>query len=463
MSLTKQNIKLNIQGVYMKLVKMSLAAALLVGANAFAIDNIKVSGNAALNYETYGQTGDQKADTFDQSSSNGQAALNLAITGDLAKGISFGTSLAVTDTLGLEQNLVGGTWAGPIAGAGLSYGAAPKAGDLNVSNGAGANQWWMSEAYIAATLGNTTAKVGRQYIDTPLAFSETWNIVSNSFAAAVLVNSDLPGTTLVGAYVGQSNGSWNTVANAGAGNSPFTAYTTYNKTIIGAKAVGGQGAYAAGAINNSWAPLTAQAWYYDVINVATATWLQADLNMDGVLAGAQYANMDPSSVLLGGAGKGLKNSEAAAVMVGYEVKDTVTLKAAYSQTSEVGALNIQNTATGGASKLYTEAWWNYGNVGLPGTTAVMVSADAPVMEGTDVFAQYNDMTIAPKGMDTDALHELTLGANTKVGPLAASVAYIYSDLDSADAKDAAKGKPGSMMAGTSYKENRFQVYLSLNF
>ncbi len=36
----------------MKLVKMSLAAAVLLGASAFAIDNIKVSGDAKVFYST---------------------------------------------------------------------------------------------------------------------------------------------------------------------------------------------------------------------------------------------------------------------------------------------------------------------------------------------------------------------------------------------------------------------------
>ena len=36
----------------MKIVKMSLAAAVLVGASAFAIDNVKVSGDAQVFYST---------------------------------------------------------------------------------------------------------------------------------------------------------------------------------------------------------------------------------------------------------------------------------------------------------------------------------------------------------------------------------------------------------------------------
>jgi imipenem/basic amino acid-specific outer membrane pore len=44
--------------------------------------------------------------------------------------------------------------------------------------------------------------------------------------------------------------------------------------------------------------LTAQAWYYNVSNVADAYWLQADINcqmVPGVKIGAQYAEMSPKA------------------------------------------------------------------------------------------------------------------------------------------------------------------------
>ncbi|MBD3801410.1 MAG: hypothetical protein IE886_08270, partial [Campylobacterales bacterium] len=42
----------------MKLVKMSLAAAMLMGVSAFAVDNVKISGDAQIVYGTW------DADTF---------------------------------------------------------------------------------------------------------------------------------------------------------------------------------------------------------------------------------------------------------------------------------------------------------------------------------------------------------------------------------------------------------------
>ncbi len=65
---------------------------------------------------------------------------------------------------------------------------------------------WIGELWLAATMGKTTAKVGRMELDTPLAFSEKWSVAPNTFEGAVVINQDIPDTTLVGAWVGKGNG-----------------------------------------------------------------------------------------------------------------------------------------------------------------------------------------------------------------------------------------------------------------
>src|SRR3989338_8816513 len=96
----------------MKLVKMSLAAAVLLGASAFAIDNVKVSGDAKVFYSTNDSGTGTNTDLFDQAQSAADTALRLGVTGDLAKGISFGVTANAVSTLGLENNLVANTWTG---------------------------------------------------------------------------------------------------------------------------------------------------------------------------------------------------------------------------------------------------------------------------------------------------------------------------------------------------------------
>jgi len=347
----------------MKLVKMSLAAAVLLGASAFAIDNVKVSGDAKL---FYGTDDAGTLDLFDKDNSYADTALRIGVTGDLLKGVSFGATANAVSTLGLENNLVSDTWTG-------AHGVRANAGSFPVQVDDAA---WMSELWVAATLGKTTAKIGRMELDTPLAFSEKWSIVANTFDAAVLINQDLPDTTLVGAWVGKGNGV-NPLGALGLG--------TLNSTPIGDNVVGAgaqfstfmnSGAYAAAIVNNSFKPLTAQAWYYNVSNIADAYWLQADINcqmVKGLTVGAQYANMDPKGAL-----SGLDDSSAYAFKLGYSM-DALTVSAAYSDVDKDGTLKIANVATnnlGGAqSKLYTETWWSYGVVGAPDAESINVTAE----------------------------------------------------------------------------------------
>ncbi len=129
----------------MKLVKMSLAAAVMLGASAFAIDNVKVSGDAKLFYGTDNQG---TLDLFDKGNSYADAALHLGATGDLLKGVSFGVAGYAVSTLGLENNLVSNTWTGGH--------------DAVVEDNS-----WVSEMWLAATMGKTTAKIGRMELDTP--------------------------------------------------------------------------------------------------------------------------------------------------------------------------------------------------------------------------------------------------------------------------------------------------------
>lgn len=402
----------------MKLVKMSLACAVLLGASAFAIDNVKVSGDAKLFYSAQSseyevEPGVMASGLFDQGSSVADTALRIAVTGDLTKGVSFGATGYAVSTLGLENNLVSNTWAGSRNG---------------VEDSA-----WMGELWIAGTAGKTTAKVGRMELDTPLVFSEKWSTVPNTFNAAVLMNTDITDTTLVGAWVGQGNG-----LNTGGAMNDNPAGWDYMGKDFGTFAK--SGAYALGAINNSLKPLVAQAWYYNVSEIADAYWLQADWDcqlIKDVKVGVQYSNMDTKGIL-----NAQHDSSAYAVKLAYAGVKDLTLAAAYSSADkDNGALNIANVATANnpansgysgkfaaQSKLYTEAWWNFGYVGTPGAEAVMLSAayDAGFAQ---LFAQVTDINIKTGAADTYDVTEVTLTATKSFGPLDATLAYISADDD----------------------------------
>lgn len=433
----------------MKLVKMSLAAAVLLGASAFAIDNVKVSGDAKLYYMT-NDAGD--SDLFDKDSSAADTALRLSVTGDLTKNVSFGVTGYAVSTLGLENNLVSNTWTG-------AHGLQTGTGNPFLNSELGGvqvdDQAWIGEMWVAGTMGKTTAKLGRMELDTPLAFSEKWSIVPNTFDAAVLINQDIPDTTLVGAWVGKGNG----VNAIGVATSGVAAIN--NSTLIGDNVVGlgadfntflSDGAYAVAIVNNSFKPLTAQAWYYNVQNVADAYWLQADINcqlVKGLTIGAQYADISTKG-LLDGAG----DSSAYAFKLGYAGVENLSVSAAYSKADDEGTLKVANVATnnlGGAqSKLYTEAWWNYGYVGAPDAEAWNLTAEYDIKDVVKVGAYYTNVTDAfsYNSLDKVDMQEITLSATKSFGPLDASLVYISTDADDQN-------------NGSQY--NTLQAYLTLNF
>lgn len=442
----------------MKLVKMSLATAVLLGASAFAIDNVKVNGDAKLYYTT-----DDKgtANLFESGAlgeggprvnSGGAAvdtALRLGVTGDLLKGVSFGVTGYAVSALGLEKNLVGNTWTG-------AHG--------RTSGTAVDDRAWIGEAWLATTVGKTTAKVGRMELDTPLIYSEKWSIVPNTFGAAVLINQDLPDTTLVAAWVGQGNG----LNVAGANNLGGIDNNSSGVGIDGYMGAGASfgtfinsGAYAAGAVNNSFKPLVAQAWYYNVSSIADAFWLQGDIDcslVKGVKIGAQYSKMDP---------KGQANlvgvtadSSAYAFKLGYEGIDNLKVSAAYSSADDKGVLKIANVATNNLataeSKLYTETFWNRGWVGAAGADTWNVKGSYDVKDIAKFCVSYTDISVGTtnavnrslNGLDNEDLKEVAVSATKSFGPLDTRLAYISTD---------------STVVNNGKRFNTLQAYLTLNF
>ena len=441
----------------MKLTKMSLVATLLVSSSVFAIENTKMSGDAKLFYSA---SNFGKSDMFSKDGAAADAALNLNVSSDLLKNdlvsVNVGAGYSVLSTLGLENNLVSAVWGsahGVTTSTGANYGGA--FGGAKVENTS-----WMNEAWIAISLNeisHSSLKLGRMKLDTPLAFTETWSIEENSFEAALVINQDIPDTTLIAGYIGNGNG-------------VETFGQDINGTVIGQKLAAGavvneggkfttygkDGAYTLAVINNSYKPLTVQGWFYNVTHVATAFWMQADLDanqlgVEGLTAGLQYSGINLTQT----------NTSAGvyALMAAYNVKNMFNVKLAYSQVSKNASVGY-NTATGGQSKLYTEAWWNYGYITRADTSALNLTVKGQ-LEGYDL-GFYFTQTDSPMKSEQDGsittkyhdLTEVTLTASRTFGPLDATVAYVYTDAEDQNiAKNATKGTAYSML----------QAYLTVNF
>ncbi|RUM64311.1 MAG: hypothetical protein DSZ04_02630 [Sulfurimonas sp.] len=356
----------------MKITNLSLIATLLLGSSAMALDNTKVTGDANLYYQTnVASFGDHAATTI------GDASLNLNVTTELAStgGVTLtaGAGMTYISTLGLENEVVGAVWAGSHDGLG--------------------DATWITEAYVAATAGNTTIKIGRQKLDTPLAYTETWNIEQNSFNASVLINTDLPGTTIVAAHVAGSNAS---AGGFGTGNVATNGdFTTTNITVLG-------------AINTSVEGLTAQAWYYGAA-AGGLTWLQADAEIAGLTVGVQHTTSDASS--------------ATAVKVGGSIAG-IAGSVAYSTVGDDAACG-SNAVTANQSKLYTEAAWLFGNVTGAGASTVKVSASVPTSYANLGFSA-TQVTAA-----TD-VNEYVATASKSFGIVDATLLYLNGNIGATD-------------------------------
>lgn len=380
----------------MKLGKLSLVAVMALGTSAFAIDNVKVNGEAKVWYQTTEDSTVTTKDFFDHNTNSmAEVSLLMGATMDLAPNLSMGVSAYALTTLGLENNLVGAVPAAKTTAAQLD------------------DQAWARELYLAYTAGKTTAKIGRQELATPLAFTEKWNVVDNTFDAAVLLNNDIQDTTLVGAWVGNHNGATGggTVATAGK-------FDTFGAT----------GAYAAGVINKSIPNTTVQAWYYDVQSAADAFWLQADTKLMGMVdLGVQYASKDLKYTA------GDSKTDIVAVKAAADVAG-VNVYAAYSSASKGATTNFSNVATGDKSNIYTAL----GSIYMDGefttrsdTDAWKIGASTKMIPGVTLSASYgesetdtNNATVA-----ADERSAWDVVANTKVGPLGLTAIYTQYEID----------------------------------
>jgi hypothetical protein len=455
----------------MKFTKLSLIAVLAISTAVAGTDIApesiaevspwSFSGDVKFFYST---TDSEDIDLFDQEGSIGQAAVSADISYSFATTWKANFGITGIATLGLDDSVVGGVW--------LYAGADASDGSLEFTSIGDA--LWVDTANITGTAfgGKATFILGRTELDTPFAFTETWNIANNTFDAVVATVNPIDNLTLVAAYIYDGNGNGERITTMGGG---FTGDDGYFP-VAGVE----EGAWSV-AVIGKFDTVTAQVWYYDVVDIAQAIWTQVDANFDGFAIGGQYAYMDPSD--LGDAlGSDLSDyeSSAFAAKISYE-KDAFSLWAAYSSVDEAGLIAISNTATmlsgagwGGASgypsgqsKLYTEAWWNYGFVGLPGAETFAVAGSYKVNDSLNLIAQYTSVSdamntfltiLAPDEVDavTMDMSELTLLAETSYYGVDLAFAYTYSDYTTY-ANDV------DLVAEGTFDNNTLQAYITYKF
>ena len=330
-------------------------------------------------------------DFFDRRSSAADAGLQLRVSNkDVIAGIGFGVEMTGLSTLNLVN---AGVVTASMQSAGLNINefSLDSNGDLILDDADNAlSSAWISQAYLTYGFGNTSFKIGRQELPkslSPFAFSEGWNVFKNTFEAALIVNTDIADTTLVGAYVNRANGSLSYAGSIVA----ITAGTKANHfapDLADWRDVGENGTYMLTAQNKSIAGLTATGSFYYAPSFAKDGTVGTNTAYLYNLAGVDINNGSSSDAMVlwgdlaynnadfpvtAAVQGGFISADTSALSLPYELDDTTAwgakiggkiagfaLSAAYTSVNIDGAadglnvLTVTNFGTSVKSPLYTQ-------------------------------------------------------------------------------------------------------------
>jgi hypothetical protein len=407
-----------IQGENMKLAKLSLAAIVVAGlaTSTFAADTL---ADAFKNGKVKGEI---KAYYFDKDSGTKTAdifttGLTLGYVTDAYNGLTFGATF--------QSNYA------PFAD---SDAKTMFAGD---EYGSGAV---LSEAYLAYGIGKTTVKVGRQFISSPLVSGSGSRMIKESFEGALVVNTDLPATTLIAGYVNKFQGRTSSVSGNGAGDAP-----SFEKTAVfyGAGTFSFDGAYTVAAINKSIPNLTIVGQYALVQDVAgtvagdtdvyvgalgyvipmsnfkigldgayQASSTDADIGLDGDMLGLQVSLIDLSGFGAKVAYTSVSNNDDLVLGMGNGAGGAV----AFTAPLISGAGKV---ATGSTDAYKIELSYDFSKVGVAGLTALG--------QYVSVAADKSTTVLAPRAADTDLTYWAAEVAYTVPAVKGLSISLQYED------------------------------------
>ena len=456
-----------------KIILSAAVAAMAFSTSAIAADkgiDITVGGQATVYYETHdGNLAGTNTSLFDQADSVANVGVQLDLGADLGNNFTFGSQLTYLGAAGLEKDTVGNV----------------KQSAGSAVNGATTDELALTKIFIAKQVANTTVKLGRQELPkslSPLAFSEGWNVYKNTFDAIVAINTDLPKTTLVGAYV--------------SGGTGMTLGTTSNlvvanDTVSGAELNGA--AYMITASTTLVPMATITASYYslsDIVDpavaahqtidattgVATAVAATAATGYEG--ADAYWLNVAiadkglPMGLNVGlQAGKISPDSAAFDDTTAYGAKislspmEKVSLSAAFTDVDgneNKANASIQNTGTGIKTPLFTQMVYNQNAISLDAETLVLKAGynmgdmgSISVAYGMTDGGNDNNMmgTRTTGGVD---YNELDVVYKLKAGGVQYFAAYVNHDIDAGGSMNTTTGSAGT-------DDDIIRIWARLNF
>ncbi len=393
-----------------KTLLLSVAASALIMAGgdiapvepavaAPAVSGWDFSGTATLYYQTVGSDF-FGTDLFEQDTAAANAGIQLRATNsDVVAGIGAGIELSGLATLDLEKDVV----------------ATP----MQLPNSTDLTGGWISQAYLTYGFGNTSIKVGRQELPkalSPLAFSEKWNITANTYDAVVVVNSDLPDTTAVLAYVKRANTNEQLLFAGIPFVSPLVTLG-FSPAMNDFGTLGG--VYMLTLQNKSIENVTLTGSYYtsnDLLGFGIdldAYWVDAQIAAGDFTVGLQGGNID----------MGIQDMTAFGAKVATAF-DGVDVALAYSHTDDGFMINVGGTT----SALYTSTAGNQ----LLGNYLMETNSDKWLLSaGTEALGGNLSGAVAITDSDmTGDTTELDVVYSTSItDSVNLTAAYVYLDTD----------------------------------
>ena len=357
-----------------KVIKLGLMATLALGyTNAFSAQSL------ASAFEEGKVSGEIKSQYFQKEVSNEKVSIwtnggNLSyVTGDFY-GFKSGVTLQASSVT-----------ASDLDNAPTAYDK-----DQNVSGAV------LSQAYLQYSISNTTGKIGRQYISTPLVEGSGSRIFKESFEGLVISNTDISNTTIVAAYVDKEQ--YRT--NIASGGTEVKEVSDFEQIQ--------DGAYTVYVNNKSIEDLTVDA-QYALINSDTNT---AD-DTKAFYAAGSY-NLSPFTIETqtyqtdNGNAVNSKGSAYGVNLLGNF--DKLSLGVAYSIVDKDA--NIINGIGNGADYLYTGTWI-YGGIYDADTNAYKLSAGYKITTDLSFDLNYGAWKTGtnPTASETDFITTYTFNEN----------------------------------------------------
>ncbi len=260
----------------------------------------------------------------------------------------------------------------------------------------------LGQAYLQGQFGKTTVKVGRQQLDTPLAGSDDIRMIPNLFEAALVINSDVPSTTLIGGYVARMAG-----LDSVSDKSSRTQFQSMSRAALGGLVDSGdikdKGVAVAAVVNSSVKDLTLQLWDYYAYDVLNAVYAQADYKLG--LAKDMALGLSAQYEHLADMGKTKDALRGLNAKVGYDVYGVkasletpigLTPYLAYNKVSEQknGTGLFVFGAWGGYAEfaMGEETWYNTLGTNVAGTAA------QTAMNGAQVYKAGADYSLEKVGL-----------------------------------------------------------------